>query len=169
MLLLPTPDLFGMNHPQGGWRIDREDDPIRNELLFAQQSGATIVPLLTEGMVMPAATSMPASLRFICEAHALKLRTDDWAHDLQRILVDLRKQGVEAAAQRESLMTRPVQSLVSRLQRWLMYRVYSSDGSDLLDTGNISLSLQADGRELNGQLWSNGDQTATTLRLVRRP
>lgn len=300
VLLLLTPDLFGMAHPQGGRRIDREDDPIRNELLFAQQSGATIVPLLTEGMVMPAAASLPPSLRFIGETHALKLRTDDWANDLQRILVDLRKHGVEAAAPQDALLTRPVQSFVSRMQRWLMYigagfvalmvlgymasgdqknagraaseatvtaaalpkagvdvpagtavapvaqldisgvwwsidpanrrtrvqiavsgtdvhlttdaipvawypewqayamklheqgvvvsdiryfadgsvsgdrlqlpyRVYSSDGGGLLDTGNISLSLVANGRELTGQLWSNGDQAASPLRLVRRP
>ena len=54
-----------------------------------------------------------------------------------------------------------------RLQ--LPYRVYSSDGGGLSDTGNISLSLGANGRELTRQLWSNGDQTAAPLRLVRRP
>lgn len=64
VLLLLTPDLFGMAHPQGGRRSDRDDDPIRNELLFAPQSGATIVPLLTEGMVMPAAASFAAPAAF---------------------------------------------------------------------------------------------------------
>ena len=302
VLLLLTADLFGMSHPEGGRRIDREDDPIRNELLSAQQSGATIVPLLTEGMVMPPASSVPLPLRFISEAHALKLRTDDWANDLQRILADLRTHGIGAAAERrqDTFMVKPVQSLVNRLQRWLMYigggfvalmvlgyfasedkttasgdvsvaaiappappapiagvspgttmalvssldvsgvwwsidpanrrtrvqlivsgqdvrlttdavpvawypewqayalklreqgvvlteiryfgdgilvgdqlqlpyRVYSSDGGGLLDTGNISLRPTAGGSELTGQLWSNGDQTAAPLRLVRRP
>ena len=297
VLLLLTPDLFAMPHPQGGRRIDQEDDPIRSELLFAQQSGATIVPLLTEGMVMPAAASLPPALRFIGETHALKLRTDDWANDLQRILADLRKRGVEAAAHPDPEVPRPVQAVVSRLQRWLMYlgagflalmvlgyfasgeqkpageaavntavplavlpktggdvpagasvarpdisgvwwsidpanrrtrvqlavsgtdvhlttdpipvawypewqayalklreqgvvvseiryfadgsldgehlqlpyRVYSSDGGGLLDTGSIALTLAANGRELTGQLWSNGDQAASPLRLVRRP
>ena len=302
VLLLLTPDLFGMTHPEGGRRIDRDDDPIRNELLSAQQNGATIVPLLTEGMVMPPAATIPLPLRFISEAHALKLRTDDWANDLQRLLADLRTHGIDAAdaSRKASAMGRPAQSLVTRLQRWLMYigggalalmvlgyvasddqetvggngigatitpaatpapavgappgttmapiapqdvsgvwwsidpanrrtkvelsvsgqavrlttdavpvawypewqayalrllaqgvvlteiryvadgalegeqlqllyQVYNNDGGDLLDTGNISLRLTAEGRELTGQLWSNGDQTASPLRLVRRP
>ena len=50
VLLLVTPELLGMVHPEGGRRIDRDDDPIRGEVLTAQAHGATIVPLLTEGM-----------------------------------------------------------------------------------------------------------------------
>lgn len=302
VLLLITPDLFGMAHPEGGRRIDREDDPIRNELLTAQRSGAIIVPLLTEGMLMPGASSVPQPLRFINEAHALKLRTDDWAKDVERILDDLRAHGIrpkEALA--DSPLKPPVQAVLQRVQRWLMYigggfvalialgfflsddettkpttaatdngatpapapteanvqslssppssgaaldisgiwwsldeanrrtrvvlttdgndvqlqtdavpvawypdwqayalklreqgiqvtelryngagtfnanrlqmpyEVYSGDGHGPLDTGSITLSASADGRELNGQLWSNADQASTPLRLVRRP
>lgn len=123
VLLLLTPDLFGMNHPDGGRRIDREDDPIRNELLTAHQSRAIVVPLLTEGMVMPQVDTVPPQLRFILETHALKLRTDDWATDLQRLLVDLRKHGVQDTSpdQQESPIQGPMQSVVQRVQRWLMY------------------------------------------------
>jgi hypothetical protein len=96
VLLLMTPDLFGAPHPDGtGRRIDHADDPIRMELVFAQRQGALIVPLLTEGMVMPGKASLPGDLHFIGEAHALKLRTDDWSHDLGRLVTDLTKQGIQ--------------------------------------------------------------------------
>lgn len=298
VLLLITPDLFGMPHPEGGRRIDREDDPIRTELLSAQHCGAITVPLLTEGMLMPAASTVPEPLRFVNEAHALKLRTDDWAGDVQRILDDLRAHGIRA---KETRSDNPLKQVVlQRVQRWLMwigggfvalialgllladdektqpsteasprgeppasasetqspprgtpgtngvvadisgiwwsvdeasrrtrvvlttdgndvqlqtdavpvawypewrayalrlreqgmvvtelryngagsfngeqvqmpYEVYSGDGHGPLDTGSITLTASADRRELIGQLWSNGEQAATPLRLVRRP
>jgi len=295
VLLLITPDLFGMPHPDGGRRIDRDDDPIRNELLTAQHSGAIIVPLLTEGTPMPGASSVPEPLRFINEAHALKLRTDDWTKDVERILDDLRAHGIRPKEAEPD--NRLKQALLQRVQRWLMwigggfvalialgfiladgepttapaphkgsatgpgqadvqslasppatsaaldisgiwwsldeanhrtrvvlttqgsdvqlqtdavpvawypewqayanklseqgiqvtelrytgagsfsggrlqmpYEVYSGAGHGPLDTGSITLSASADGRELTGQLWSNGEQANTPLRLVRRP
>lgn len=95
VLLLMTPDLIGAAHPEGGRRIDRDDDPIRSELVAANGHGALIVPLLTEGMTMPGRPTLPPDLHFMAEAHALKLRTDDWAHDLQRLIGDLTRQGVQ--------------------------------------------------------------------------
>lgn len=122
VLLLITPDLFGMVHPEGGRRIDRDDDPIRNELLTAQHSGAIIVPLLTEGTLMPSASSVPEPLRFINEAHALKLRTDDWAKDVERILDDLRAHGIKPReAPGTDRLKQPVQAVLQKVQRWLMY------------------------------------------------
>ena len=95
MLLLMTPDLVVAAHPEGGRRIDNADDPIRMELIAAHGHGALIVPLLTEGMVMPGAAVLPSDLRFLAEAHALKLRTDDWTHDLGKLIADLTRQGVQ--------------------------------------------------------------------------
>lgn len=313
VLLLITPDLFGADHPDGGRRIDREDDPIRNELLTAQHSGAVIVPLLTEGMPMPSADSVPEPLRFIHEVHALKLRTDDWARDVERILEDLRGYGIQpdetpAEAPPHPTVRPTVQPLVGptvRAQLWqkpnrlvliaggsvalmalmalgfilteegpstaaatdqettfapaelnaqalatppavgtpldisgvwwsvdeaqrrtrvvlttngrnvqlqtdpvpvswypdweayalklreqgmsltdlsyrgagtfsdshlqMRYEVYSGEGEGPLDTGSLTLSAGADGRELTGLLWSNGEQASKLLRLVRNP
>jgi hypothetical protein len=94
VLLLVTPELVAAPAATGGRRIDQDDDPIRNELLTAQARGALIIPLLTEGMPMPGAASLPEPLRFLTEAHALKLRTEDWAIDLARLVADLELQGV---------------------------------------------------------------------------
>lgn len=310
VLVLITPDLLGAQHPEGGRRIDREDDPIRGELLTARHSGAVIIPLLTDGMQMPASHLLPAPLQFLGEAHARPLRTDDWNADLQRIVDDLRAHRIAAPAaspvaiqplvspmattsapgllrwlkvggaavavlvvallaigllspddsagpssgvdappmvaaspaappttaaspnvvaspeatpgnpagvwwsvdaaghrtrvqitlydQQAHLQTDPIP--VAWYPEWLAYAqrmasqgvvfdqiayggsgqwaqgqlqiafdVKSTAGHGPLDTGALTLTLSADGLELTGQLWSNGDQTHTPLRLVRRP
>lgn len=309
VLLLITPELMGMAHPDGGRRIDREDDPIRNELLAARQAHATVIPLLTEGMQMPPVASVPEPLRFITESHALKLRTDDWPADLQRVVDDLGAHGIhpvqptpspspqapgpaahpvvrrlqkglmifggimaallaiglmwpeepapiatdeadrpplQAAATGESEAAAPAAEApeatappdtagvwwsinneqrrlrvqftvnadaielqtdafpVSWYPHWVAYarsvrdmglvvtdvryvgrgvlthvmgvpriempvQAFTADGRGPLDTGSVVLSASADGRELTGELWSNGEQAATPLRLVRRP
>lgn len=102
VLVVMTPDLVGAEHPEGGRRIEREDDPIRSELVAAQSHGAIVMPLLTEGMTMPGRAVLPADLHFLSEAHALKLRTDDWAHDLGKLVADLKRLGVQARDEPES-------------------------------------------------------------------
>lgn len=270
VLLLITPALLDEQHPEGGRRIDRDDDPIASEMRTARESGAVIVPLLTEGMLMPPVRDWPAALRFIPEAHALKLRTDDWADDVERIVEDLTRHGIApqrtgptpqtlAAAPRPPLH----RSVLQRVQRafmwvgalfvtlivlaiafddgsgdlagtwqsidpqgralsvhiarqgeefvltsdpvpvnrdlgWQAYaqrlraqgialdrlvytargpwnpqllegpmEVRSAAGSDPLDTGSLTLKPGSDGRSLQGELWSNGSQSAEAL-LLRR-
>jgi hypothetical protein len=111
VLVLMTPELVGAAHPEGGRRIDRDDDPIRGELVEANRHGALVVPLLTEGMTMPGRSVLPAELHFMAEAHALKLRTDDWAHDLVRLIADLTRQGVEPVAVAAPVAALPPASL----------------------------------------------------------
>ncbi|MDP1687098.1 toll/interleukin-1 receptor domain-containing protein [Hydrogenophaga sp.] len=290
VLLLITPDLLGMAHPEGGRRIDRDDDPIRGEVLTAQANGATIVPLLTEGMLMPATADIPEPLRFLKESHALKLRTEDWADDLNKIVADLASHGITPLVPpgpqpiRRSWLhrmqrgfmwiggifvglivigllvpedeeapppspppyaaatpppapgqnTRDVSGLwwsidednrrlrvqftvnngaiqlqtdafpIAWYPRWQAYalgvremglivndvryvgqgvltdvmgtpriempvQAVTGDGRGPLDTGSLVLTASADGRELTGQLWSNGEQAESPLRLVRQP
>ena len=291
VLLLVTPELLGMAHPEGGRRIDRDDDPIRGEVLTAQAHGATIVPLLTEGVLMPATGDIPPPLRFLKESHALKLRTEDWAGDLDKIVADLATPGIHPLVTRDH--DRPTRSWLQRMQRGFMWiggifvglivigllvpedeeavppspppyaaatatpapqgqdtrdvsglwwsideddrrlrvqftvnngaielqtdafpiawyprwqayaqgvrdmglivndvryvgqgvltdvmgvpriempvQAVTGDGRGPLDTGSLVLTASTDGRELTGQLWSNGEQAESPLRLVRNP
>ncbi len=289
VLLLVTPELLGMVHPEGGRRIDRDDDPIRGEVLTAQAHGATIVPLLTEGVQMPATADIPEPLRFLKESHALKLRTEDWADDLDKIVADLATHGIRPVVQNDHKESPAKRSWVQRLQNGFMWiggifvglvviglllpedkeavpvpapfvspppapgqttrdvsglwwsidednrrlrvqftvsngaiqlqtdafpiawyphwqayalsvrdmglivndvryvgqgvltdvmgvprieipvQAVTGDGRGPLDTGSVVLTASADGRELTGQLWSNGEQAETPLRLVRNP
>src|SRR6185503_7897444 len=62
VLALITPDYFDAL-VDAGRRIERLDDPVRSELETALESGAQIIPLLVEGVNMPAAESLPEGLR----------------------------------------------------------------------------------------------------------
>lgn len=106
VLLLITPHFAGGVHPSGGRCIDRDDDPVRGELLASRKVGALLVPLLTEGTPMPLASELPAELGFVTEAHALKLRTEDWAHDFARLVGDLEAHGIQPREGREAGGTR---------------------------------------------------------------
>ncbi|MDO9434528.1 toll/interleukin-1 receptor domain-containing protein [Hydrogenophaga sp.] len=120
VLLLFTPDLLGMQHPEGGRRIDHDDDPIRGEILTAHQHGALIVPLFTEGMTVPTNAELPEPLRFLKEAHALKLRTEDWANDLDKLVADLRAQGIQPIVKPDDGGKAP-RTFAQRVQRGLMW------------------------------------------------
>lgn len=121
VLLLFTPDLLGMQDPNGGRRIDHEDDPIRGEVLTAREHGAVIVPLFTEGMTVPSTAELPEPLRFLKEAHALKLRTEDWATDLEKLVADLRSHGIHPLARPEDDHAPESRSVGQRVQRGLMW------------------------------------------------
>src|SRR5581483_9447755 len=59
VLALITPDYFGAVEGDSR-RIDRADDPVGEELAAAFEANAQIIPLLSEGVKMPAAPSLPA-------------------------------------------------------------------------------------------------------------
>ena len=94
VLALITPDYFGAV-VDGSRRIDRADDPVREELLAAFDAKAQIIPLLTEGVKMPPAGSLPEPLQPIGSRHALKLRSEDWNNDLLRLIEDIVAGGVK--------------------------------------------------------------------------
>lgn len=151
VLVLVTPDLLGAPHPEGGRRIDREDDPIRGELLTARNSGAVILPLLVDGATMPSGQLLPAPLQFFSEAHARPLRTDDWNADLQRITDDLKAHRIVPAGNESTtiqpLVASTAQAMVKRVQRWLMYVggvMVALVGIGLMLPDNKTTSTEAD-------------------------
>lgn len=94
VLALITPDYFGAVQ-DGSRRIDRDDDPVREELLAAFEANAQIIPLLSEGVKMPPAASLPERLQPITSRHALRLRSEDWNNDLLRLIEDVIGGGVK--------------------------------------------------------------------------
>jgi hypothetical protein len=97
VLLVLSPDFFGARHGDGRLRLDDADDPVRQELAFALQHDATVVPLRGEGVDMPLAESLPPELRAVTEKHAPRLRTEDWKQDFPRLAEDLIRQGMQPA------------------------------------------------------------------------
>jgi hypothetical protein len=94
VLALITPDYFDAVR-DGSRRIDRDDDPVGEELLAAFEANAQIIPLLSEGVKMPPAASLPARLQSITSRHALRLRSEDWNNDLLRLIEDVVAGGVK--------------------------------------------------------------------------
>ncbi|HVO93572.1 MAG TPA: toll/interleukin-1 receptor domain-containing protein [Terriglobales bacterium] len=88
VLAVITPDYFGAVQA-GTRRIDRPDDPVCEELIAAFDANAQIIPLLSEGVKMPPAGSLPERLQPITSRHALRLRSEDWNNDLLRLIEDV--------------------------------------------------------------------------------
>lgn len=84
VLLIISEQFFGARNEQG-LRIDQPDDPVRMEVIDSMRVGARLLPLLCEGVRMPSSASLPVELRSVPEAHALKLRTEDWRADLLKL------------------------------------------------------------------------------------
>ena len=120
VLALITPDYFGAL-VGADRRIERLDDPVRDELLTALESGAQIIPLLVEGVNMPTAESLPEGLRPLTSRHALKLRSEDWSYDLPRLVDDLIRFGFKVRdTDWRSTFGAPPQV---RVRRWLSVAV----------------------------------------------
>lgn len=93
MLVLIGPQWLDCADDQGR-RLDMADDPIRNEILTALTHGLTVIPVLVEGGAIPRPEELPEVLRPLLRSHALKLRDDEWEHDLRKIIATLEKLGI---------------------------------------------------------------------------
>lgn len=88
LLLLVTPQVLGP-------RLDDPNDPVRREVSAALDAGATIIPLLADGVeALPAAHEWPEALRTLSERTWRRLRAYDWREDIERLLADLQALGV---------------------------------------------------------------------------
>lgn len=95
LLLLLTPQLIEAVDAGGKLRIADPADPVGRELRAALEAGAHVIPLLCDGLAAPPdASRLPEPFNRIGELTWRKLRAYDWAHDVERIVDDLRALGV---------------------------------------------------------------------------
>jgi len=95
LLVLVTPNYLGARDSAGRRCIDRQDDPVRDELEAALAAGAQIIPLLCDGVSQtPPASDLPPPFDQLSERTWRKLRAYDWRQDLDRLAGDLRALGV---------------------------------------------------------------------------
>ncbi len=98
LLLLLTPQLIEAVDAGGHLRIAAPADPVASELRSAMAAGAHVIPLLCDGLAAPPdASLLPEPFNRIGELTWRKLRAYDWAHDVERIVDDLRAFGVVPA------------------------------------------------------------------------
>jgi hypothetical protein len=87
--------------PDGGRRLDDEDDFVRRELEIALELNVRIVPVLVGGAMMPAYAAMPKSLAPVARRNAFELSDRRWHDDVNKLVERLdrpRSPEVPAAA-----------------------------------------------------------------------
>lgn len=89
MLVLIGPQWMAAQDAQGRRRLDSEADAIRVEVAEAMRRGIRVIPLLVDGVALPAAESLPADLRALGGRQALQLSDSRWRNDVQRLLETL--------------------------------------------------------------------------------
>jgi hypothetical protein len=95
VLLLMTPQLFAAVDAAGQLRIADPDDPVRREFEAALAAGATIIPLLCDGVdAPPPARTLPPPFERIGDFTWRKLRAYDWRNDFERLAEDLQAAGL---------------------------------------------------------------------------
>lgn len=94
VLVVVTPDLFGARSDSGQVCVDDPDDPVRRELESALLTRATLIPLLTDQVLMPDGAYLPMSLRPFAECQPLHLHSSHWSEDLERLCSELQSTGL---------------------------------------------------------------------------
>ncbi|HET6786407.1 MAG TPA: toll/interleukin-1 receptor domain-containing protein, partial [Aquabacterium sp.] len=94
VLVVLTPDLFGARSSSGQVCMEDPDDPVRRELESALLTRATLIPLLTDQVLMPDAAHLPLSLRPFTECQPLHLHSSHWSEDLERLCTELQSTGL---------------------------------------------------------------------------
>jgi hypothetical protein len=108
LLLLLTPQLIEAVDAAGKLRIADPADPVARELRSAMDAGAHVIPLLCDGLAAPPdASRLPEPFNRIGELTWRKLRAYDWAHDVERIVDDLRTFGIAPAGPTEPAAPTP--------------------------------------------------------------
>jgi hypothetical protein len=93
LLVLVTPDTFGLLAGSDRRRIDHPDDPVRRELASALEHRAHVIPLLADGVErLPG--DLPPPLDTLGERTWRPLRAYDWRADFERIVADIEVLGV---------------------------------------------------------------------------
>lgn len=108
LLVLVTPHYLGALDAAGKRCIDRDDDPVRDELATAVAANAHIIPLMCDGVTeTPPESSLPPPFDQLSERTWRRLRAYDWREDLARLADDLRALGVVDRATTAAPVTAP--------------------------------------------------------------
>lgn len=102
LLALIGPNWLDARDAAGNRRLDNPRDFVRQEIALALESGARVIPVLVEGIQMPAAEQLPPDLKALATRNALTLGNTHWDEDVARLTDHIREGlyalGVEKAA-----------------------------------------------------------------------
>jgi TIR domain len=81
----------------GRRRIDSAEDWVHRELVEAFRHGLRVIPILTEGVEIPAEADLPADVAALHRRQALRLHHRNTSHDLARLVEELTRLEPELA------------------------------------------------------------------------
>lgn len=87
-------DWMGPSGRSGSARIFDQGDFVRIEVEAAIKAGIPIIPVLVDGATIPAANSLPPSLKALATADPLVLRRETYAQNMEELRARLRAAGV---------------------------------------------------------------------------
>ena len=87
LIAMIGPDWATSSGAHGIARIDQPDDLLREEIERAlRRPDVTVIPVLVEGAVMPAAADLPASMSALAKRQAIVLTDQAWDHDVNILI-----------------------------------------------------------------------------------
>jgi hypothetical protein len=85
-LAIVGPTWLTVTDERGRRRLDDRDDIVRLEVETALARGLWVIPILTEGAVMPAPHDLPQSLADLARRNALTIRHESFRSDFGRLI-----------------------------------------------------------------------------------
>jgi len=135
------------------------EDVMRTEIHLALTSSAniTVLPILLDGCLMPAADQLPRNLQALPDQQAAKLRLTEWEADVERLVGDLRRiaaQKFVADPQpaRVAAAATPVARGAVPVARRGPHDHYASVAGHLMNDGNVVVVLGSGVNTDRGQL-----------------
>jgi hypothetical protein len=88
----------------GRRRLDQDGDYVRLEIAAAlARPDVLVIPVLVEGVAMPAAEDLPDAIRALSHRQAVSLRDETWSEDVDRLARTIRKAIGDGPAVRETV------------------------------------------------------------------
>lgn len=120
LLLLVTPQLISAVDDQGQPRIADDEDPVRRELQGALEAGASIIPVLCDGLDdTPDTRHLPPPFDRIGELTWRRLRAYDWTSDIARLVDDLKALGIPPLSSDDSNRRRRADDLPPSMEHYV--------------------------------------------------
>jgi hypothetical protein len=86
VLVLIGDEWLDVRSPDGGRRLDDEEDFVRREIVGALgRTDLTVVPVLVEGAEMPPPKDLPSDVAPLARRHAFELSDTRWRYDVGRL------------------------------------------------------------------------------------
>ena len=91
LLVIIGPTWLTAADERGNRRLDDPDDLVRLEVEAALTRGVRVIPILTEGAVMPARHDLPESLAGLARRNALTVRHENFRSDAGRLITAIER------------------------------------------------------------------------------